>query len=239
MNITPDNIIFWQSEFIKLNGTLVFTWLTMLVLVAISAWVTRQLAVGPDRMSRWQHGLEIIVETIRDQISDASRQEARPFLPFIGTLFLFIATANILEIIPGVTSPAASLSTTAALAICVFVAVPLFGIQNQGWGSYLKHYIEPTPVMLPFNIISEISRTVALAIRLFGNVMSTSLLVAILLSIVPLLFPVVMEAFGLLVGVIQAYVFAILSMVYIASGMRRQKQKEEENHSEEEVPEGI
>jgi F-type H+-transporting ATPase subunit a len=228
MNITPDNIVFWQSEFIKINATLVFTWLTMVVLVVISAWVTHQLAVGPDRMSRWQHGLEIIVETIRDQISDASQQDARPFLPFIGTLFLFIATANILEIIPGVTSPAASLSTTVALAICVFVAVPLFGIQHQGWGSYLKHYIEPTPVMLPFNIISEISRTVALAIRLFGNVMSTSLLVAILLSIVPLLFPVVMQAFGMLVGVIQAYVFAILSMVYIASGMRRQKAKVED-----------
>jgi len=117
MNITPDNIVFWQSGFFILNGTLVFTWVTMAVLVVISALVTRQLAVGPDRMSRWQHGLEIVVETIRDQISDASRQDARPFLPFIGTLFLFIATANILEIIPGITSTAASLSTTAALAI--------------------------------------------------------------------------------------------------------------------------
>jgi F-type H+-transporting ATPase subunit a len=225
MEITPDHIIYWQSEWLKLNATLVFTWVTMGALVVISALVTRQLAVGPDRLSCWQHGLEIIVTTICDQISDASRQDARPFLPFIGTLFLFIATANLLEVIPGITSPAASLSTTSALAICVFVAVPVFGIRHQGWGSYLKHYIEPTPVMLPFNVISEISRTVALAIRLFGNVMSTSLLVAILLSIVPLFFPVVMEAFGLLVGVIQAYVFAILSMVYIASGMRRQQAK--------------
>jgi F-type H+-transporting ATPase subunit a len=226
MNITPDNIVFWQSGLVKVNATLVFTWLTMLILVLISAWVTRQLAVGPKHMSRWQHGLEIIVETIRSQISDASRQQAEPFLPFIGTLFLFIATANVLEIIPGVSSPAGSLSTTVALAICVFFAVPLFGIRNRGIGAYLKHYIEPTPVMLPFNIISEVSRTVALAIRLFGNVMSTSLLVAILLSIVPLFFPVVMEAFGLLIGIIQAYVFAILSMVYIASGMRTQKRAE-------------
>lgn len=223
MDITPDNIIFWQSGFFKLNGTLVFTWVTMLVLVLASAWITRQLAIQPTQMSRWQHGLEIIVETIRGQISDASRQKAEPFLPFIGTLFLFVATANILEIIPGFSSPAGSLSTTVALAICVFFAVPLFGIKNRGVGGYLKHYIEPTPVMLPFNIISEISRTVALAIRLFGNVMSTSLLVAILLSIVPLLFPVVMQAFGMLIGVIQAYVFAILSMVYIASGMRKRE----------------
>ena len=122
----------------------------MAVLVVISALVTRQLAVGPDRMSRWQHGLEIVVETIRDQISDASRQDARPFLPFIGTLFLFIATANILEIIPGITSPAASLSTTAALAICVFVAVPIFGIQNQGWGRLPEalHRTHPSNVAL-------------------------------------------------------------------------------------------
>ena len=239
MNITPDHVIYWQSEFIKLNATLVFTWVTIAVLVIVSAAVTHQLAVGPDRMSRWQHGLEIIVTAIQDQISDASRQEARPFLPFIGTLFLFIATANLLEIFPGVTSPAASLSTTSALAICVFVAVPLFGIQKQGWGSYLKHYIEPSPVMLPFNIISEVSRTVALAIRLFGNVMSTSLLVAILLSIVPLFFPVVMSAFGLLVGIIQAYVFAILSMVYIASGMRRQKEKMADHEEQPEAPQGI
>lgn len=233
MDITPDNVIYWQSGFLVLNATIVFTWLTMLVLLVLSWWVTRDYSVGPDRMSRWQHGMESIVEIIRGQISDASGRDARPFLPFIGTLFLFIATSNILEIIPGITSPAASLSTTTALAICVFVAVPLFGIQNQGLGGYLKHYIEPTPVMLPFNIISEISRTVSLAIRLFGNIMSTSLLVGILISIVPLFFPVIMEIFGLLVGVIQAYVFSILSMVYIASGMRRWKQKEEQDTAEQ------
>ncbi len=226
MNITPDSVIFWQSDFFKLNGTLVFTWVTMLVLVLASGWITCQLAIQPTHMSRWQHGLEIITETIRNQISEASRQKAEPFLPFIGTLFLFIATANILEIIPGFSSPAGSLSTTAALAMCVFFAVPLFGIKTQGIGAYLKHYIEPTPVMLPFNIISELSRTIALAIRLFGNVMSTGLLVAILLSIVPLFFPIVMQAFGVLIGVIQAYVFAILSMVYIASGMRHHQEAE-------------
>lgn len=223
MEISPDNILFWQSGIWKINATIAFTWLTMGVLVVLSWWVTRQLVVEPRQVSRWQHVLEIIVTTINSQIASASRQDPRPYLPFVGTLFLFIAMANILEIIPGVQSPAGSLSTTAALALCVFVAVPLFGIQKQGIGNYLKQYLQPMPVMLPFNIISEISRTISLAIRLFGNVMSTSLLVAILLSIVPLLFPVVMEAFGLLVGIIQAYVFSILTMVYIASGMRAQK----------------
>ncbi len=225
MEITPDHIIYWQSGFFTLNATLVFTWLTGLVLVIGAAIVTRRLAICPDQMSPWQHGLEMVVETLCGQIREASRQAPEPFLPFIGSLFLFIATANILDIIPGVSSPVGSLSTTLALALCVFFAVPIFGIQNRGLRPYLKRYLEPTPLMLPFNLISEVSRTVSLAIRLFGNVMSTSLLVAILLSIVPVLFPAVMEAFGLFVGVIQAYVFAILSMVYIASGMRNQQEE--------------
>jgi F-type H+-transporting ATPase subunit a len=225
MDITPDSVIYWQTGVLKLNATLVFTWLTMAVLTLGAIAITHKLTIPPAQMTRWQHGLEMIVENIRAQIESASNQDAEPFLPFIGTLFLFIAMANILEIIPGVSSPAGSLSTTVALALCVFFAVPIFGIQNQGLKAYLKRYLEPTPLMLPFNIISEISRTVSLAIRLFGNVMSTSLLVVILLSIVPLLFPVVMQLFGLLVGVIQAYVFAILSLVYVASGLRSQGAK--------------
>jgi F-type H+-transporting ATPase subunit a len=228
MDITPDNIIFWQWQWIKLNATIIFTWLVMAILVVGSWLITRQLSVKPP-LSRWQTTLEIIVEQIQAQIRDASGQHSDQFLPFIGTLFLFIATANLLSIFPGYQSPAGSLSTTTALALCVFVAVPVYGIKNVGLGNYLRHYIQPTPVMLPFNLISEASRTVSLAIRLFGNIMSTSLLVAILISIVPLFFPAIMTLFGLLVGVIQAYVFTILAMVYIASGMRVQPRKIPQN----------
>ncbi len=224
MDITPDSIIFWQWQWFTLNATIVFTWLLMILLVMGSWLITRQLSVKPP-LSRWQTTLEIIIEQIQNQIRDASGGESGQFLPFIGTLFLFIATANILTIIPGYQSPAGSLSTTTALALCVFVAVPIYGIKNVGLGNYLRHYVRPTPIMLPFNLIGEISRTVSLAVRLFGNVMSTSLLVAILISIVPLFFPVVMTLFGVLVGVIQAYVFTILAMVYIASGMRFQDRK--------------
>lgn len=231
MNISPDNIIFWQWQWINLNATIVFTWLAMIILVVGSWLITRKLAIAPP-ISRWQTILEMIVEQIQAQIAEASGQDPGQFLPFIGTLFLLIAMANILTIFPGYESPAASLSTTAALALCVFVAVPVYGIKNVGLGQYLKHYIQPTPVMLPFNLISEVSRTVSLAIRLFGNIMSTSLLVAILLSIVPLLFPAVMTLFGLLVGVIQAYVFTILAMVYIASGMQVQQRKIRNSTSE-------
>jgi F-type H+-transporting ATPase subunit a len=227
MNITPDSIIYWQWQWITLNATIVFTWLVMLILVMGSWLITRQLSVKPP-VSRWQTTLEIIIEQIQGQIRDASGQKADQFLPFIGTLFLFIGMANILTLFPYYQSPAGSLSTTAALSLCVFVAVPIYGIKNVGIKNYLRHYVQPTPVMLPFNLISEISRTVSLAVRLFGNIMSTSLLVAILISIVPLFFPAVMTLFGVLVGVIQAYVFTILAMVYITSGMKIQKRKTSE-----------
>ncbi|WP_107667939.1 F0F1 ATP synthase subunit A [Cyanothece sp. BG0011] len=230
MDITPDSIIYWQWQWINLNATIVFTWLVILILVLGSWLITRTLSIDPP-LSRWQVALEIIIEQINQQIRDASQQKADQFLPFIGTLFLFITMANLLTIFPVYQSPAGSLSTTAALALCVFVAVPIYGIKNVGITNYLRHYIQPTPVMLPFNLISEISRTVSLAIRLFGNIMSTSLLVAILISIVPLFFPAVLTLFGLLVGVIQAYVFTILAMVYIASGMNLQQRKTGNNQS--------
>lgn len=228
MNISPDNIVFWQWQWLKVNATIIYTWLVMVILVMGSWLITRQLSVKPP-ISRWQTTLEIIIEQIQLQIWDASGQESGQFLPFVGTLFLFIAMANLLTIFPGYESPIGSLSTTTALSLCVFIAVPVYGIKNVGFANYLKHYIQPTPLMLPFNLVGEISRTVSLAIRLFGNIMSTSLLVAILVSIVPLFIPTIMTLFGLLVGEIQAYVFTILAMVYIASGMRVQQRKTTKN----------
>lgn len=155
---------------------------------------------------------------IRDQIRDVSGQKPDAYLPFIGTLFLFIAVSNLLAIVPGYLPPTASLSTTTALALVVFVSVPFFGISKQGLAAYLKNYLQPTVFMLPFNIIGEFSRTLALAVRLFGNVMSGVKIGAILLAIAPLFFPVIMQALGLLTGMIQAYIFALLALVYIASG---------------------
>ncbi|KZL48252.1 F0F1 ATP synthase subunit A [Nodularia spumigena CENA596] len=219
MEISPDNIIFWQCKFIKINATIVFTWLIMFILVMVSWLITRNLKVKP-QISRWQNILEIIIDTINQQIREVSQQEPSQYLPFVGTLFLFIVVANMLTIVPGYQPPTGSLSTTAGLALCVFVAVPLFGILNRGLLGYLRNYIQPTPLMLPFNIISEFSRTLALAVRLFGNIMSGTMLVAILLSLVPLFFPILIRLLGLLIGIIQAYIFAILAMVYIASATR-------------------
>ncbi len=216
MTINPDNVVYWQWGMLHLNATIVFTWLVMALLTGVSWLVTRRLSTGT-RISHWQNLLEVLVIGMRDQINEVSRQEPGRYLPFVGTLFLFIATANLLNIVPGYTAPTGSLSTTTALAICVFVAVPIYGIAHEGPLDYLKHYVKPTALMLPFNIIGEISRTIALAVRLYGNIMSGTVIVAILLSLTPYLFPVVMQLLGLLTGMIQAYIFAVLAMVYIAS----------------------
>jgi F-type H+-transporting ATPase subunit a len=225
MEISPDNIVYWQWGTIRLNATILFTWLVMAIMVLGSWLVTRNLSSGM-QISRGQNLLEVIVGAIRDQIRDVSQQDPGPFLSYVGTLFLFIAVSNLLSVVPGFQPPTGSLSTTAALAICVFISVPLYGIARQGIVDYLKEYIRPTPIMLPFNIIGELSRTVALAIRLFGNVMSGTVIAAILLSVAPLFFPVIMQILGLLTGMVQAYIFAILAMVYIASAARSHQQHE-------------
>jgi len=216
ISLSPDEIVFWQWRFVSINATLVFTWLIMLLL-GIGAWlVTRNLSTNP-QLSHWQNLLEVLVVNLRDQIQQTSGQNPDRYLPFVGTLFIFIATSNLLAIVPGYHPPTASLSTTAALAICVFFAVPIFSIRQQGIWKYLHHYLEPNPILLPFYIISELSRTLALAVRLFGNVMSDGMIAAILISIAPFFFPAVMQALGLLTGLIQAYIFAILAVVYIGS----------------------
>lgn len=204
---------------VRINATIAYTWLVMAILIA-SALLVRLRLSSTGELTRWQNLWEAIISTMRNQIRDVSGQDPGPFLPFVGTLFIFIATANILAVVPGYAPPTGSLSTTTALAVCVLAAVPVYGMHRKGVLGYLKSYIQPTPLMAPFNIIGEISRTIALAIRLYGNVMSGTVIVGILISIAPFFFPVAMQLLGLLTGVIQAYIFAILAMVYIASAIR-------------------
>jgi len=212
-------LIFWQHGFLKLNATIVYTWGVMLALAVGSHIITRTLSTELKR-SRWQDLLEIVVTGIEQQIKEVGLSQPQKYLGFLGTLFVFVATASLCTVIPGYEPPTASLSTTAALALCVLVAVPLFGIEEQGLGPYLKSYVEPTFIMLPFNIISELSRTLALAVRLFGNMMSGTMIIGILLTITPFIFPIVMTALGLLTGMVQAYIFTILAAVYIAAATR-------------------
>lgn len=225
MEISPDAWIIFEWRGWQLTATVVFTWVVMAILVLGSWAVTARLSEG-ETVSRWQVMLEVVVSRIRDQIDGLGSGDPERYLPFIGTLFLFIATANVLTIVPGYQPPTGSLSTAAALAICVLIAVPAFSIGQRGLVGYLKTYLRPTPFMLPFNIVSEASRTLALAIRLYGNVMSGTVIVGILISVAPFFFPVLIQLLGLLTGLIQAYIFAILAMVYIASASRDRRSEQ-------------
>lgn len=226
MNVTPDATVYWEAAAVKLNATLVFTWLVMTLMVLGSWLVTRRLTTGTN-LPRTQNVLEVVVTGIREQIREVTEQDPDRYLPFIGTLFLFIAVSNVLAIVPGFQPPTGSLSTTAALALCVLVAVPVYGVAEHGLVGYLKNYIRPSVFMMPFNVIGELSRTLALAIRLFGNVMSGTMIAAMLLAVAPFVFPVLMHAMGLLTGLIQAYIFAVLALVYIAAATRGEQEQEQ------------
>ncbi|MGE0487405.1 MAG: F0F1 ATP synthase subunit A [Gammaproteobacteria bacterium] len=216
MHLSPDAVVVWSVGGLHLTLTVVTTWGVM-GLLAVAAWALgHRLGSGQD-LGAGQNALEILVGGLRDQIAAVGLRDAETFLPFVGTLFVYIAASNVLTILPGYEAPTASLSTTAALAACVFVAVPFYGILTRGLRAYLATYLEPTPFMLPFNLVGELSRTLALAVRLFGNAMSGGLVAAIVLALAPLFFPVVFKALELLTGLVQAYIFSVLACVYIAA----------------------
>ena len=216
MNLTPDDSIVFTLGSLGVNATIFTTWGIMALLTLVSALITRNLRseVPPNR---WRTMLEVVVKGIQSQIAEITGRPDPRLLYFTGTLFLFIVASNLLTVVPGLDPPTASLSTTVALALSVLVAVPIFGIGSRGLGGYLRTYLEPSPIMLPFNLIGDVSRGISLAIRLYGNIMSGAVVAAILLGVAPFFFPVLMDMLGLLTGVIQAYIFAILATVYISS----------------------
>ncbi|GAB6066775.1 F0F1 ATP synthase subunit A [Methylothermus subterraneus] len=224
MRFNPDQIVYWQYGHFKLSATLVFTFGVMLLL-ALGAYLATRRLKPEVRPGPWQNFLEALIEVIAGQIQEVTHQDPAKHLPFVGTLFLFIATSNLLAVVPGFEPPTASLSTTTALAVCVFFAVPWYGIRAVGVKAYLRQYLKPTPWMLPFNVIGEFSRTLALAVRLYGNLLSGAVIGAVLLALAPFFFPVLMQVLGLLTGFIQAYIFAVLALVYIASASAVQEEK--------------
>jgi len=229
--ISPDQVILFKWGFITINATLVYTWGIMGLLVFGSLAVTRNLST--DRtLSRWQNFLEVVVGGIRSEIRDVVREDVDVYFAFIGTIFLFILASNIFTFIPGYVAPTSSLTTTATLAIIVFFAVPIYGIAKQGIVEYLKEYFRPIFIFFPFHVMGELSRTLALAVRLFGNLMSHEKVIAILLAVTPLFFPVVMQVLGLLIGLIQAYIFAVLAMVYIASATQSHEEAQHKQQNE-------
>ncbi|ACS80290.1 F0F1 ATP synthase subunit A [Maridesulfovibrio salexigens] len=218
MEISPDHIIYFSFGFFKLNATIVYTWLVMVLLAGFSWFVTRKVTSSAT-ISSQQNLLEVLVAGLLSQIKDATNQQPEKFLPLLGTLFIFILVSNLLSAVPGFKPPTGSLSTTTAFSLIVFFAVPYYGIKENGLFNYLKSYVQPSPFMLPFNIIGEVSRTFALAVRLFGNILSGTMMGAILLVIMPLFVPVIMQMLGLLIGVVQAYIFTVLAAVFIAAGL--------------------
>lgn len=218
MQLTPDATIVFSLGPLDINATLVFTWVVMALLTGVSLLVSKKLQ--PDAPPSLLRGiLEVVVKTIEQQVSEVTDRAVQPVLYFAGTLFLFVATSNLLLVIPGFQPPTGSLSTTVALTLTILVAVPVFSIRHQGAGHYLRQFIEPTWLLLPFNLIGEFSKAISLSIRLYGNVMSGAVIAAILLGVAPFFFPVLMEMLGLITGLIQAYIFSILAAVYIASAL--------------------
>lgn len=212
---------------VPITGPVVVTWGLMAALAVLGLLATRKLRLSP---SRYQAALELIVGAVQDQIRATLRAEPRPYVPMIGTLFLFILLANWSSLIPGVEPPTAHIETDAALGLIVFAAIVYFGIRARGVGGYLKTFAEPSIVMMPLNLVETFTRTFSLIVRLFGNMMSGVFIIGIILTLAGLLVPIPLMALELLVGAIQAYIFTVLAMVFIGSavGERRAEAKERE-----------
>lgn len=202
----------------SITQSVLTTWLIMMALFIFSWFSSRKLLFYP---SSRQVILEGIINTMRDAIEDVlSPAQAEFIFPFIATLWIFILLSNLIGIIPGFYSPTADISVTSALAITTFLSVHWFGIRAEGWRNYLKHYIRPTPFLLPFHLISELSRTLALAVRLFGNVMSLELTALIVLMVAGFLVPIPILMLHIIEAIIQAYIFGMLALIYIAGGIQ-------------------
>ncbi len=201
---------------VMVTAPVIAPWGIMLLLVGGSWLLTRRLSVHP---SKAQAALEVLVEAVEVQIRDTMRAEPAPYLPLIGTLFLFIFSANWSFLVPGVEPPTAHLETDAALAMIVFVAVAYFGIRQRGLRGYLASFAAPSLLMVPLNLVETLTRTFSLMVRLFGNVMSSVFVIGIVLSLVGLLVPVPLMALDLLTGAVQAYIFSVLAMVFIAGAL--------------------
>jgi F-type H+-transporting ATPase subunit a len=196
------------------------TWGIMLAISAIAWLATRHLEMLP---GTFQTIVEGIVAAIDEAIAAVAPEHGRQILPFIATLWLFLIVANLLSLVPGLHSPTRDLSVTSALAVLVFFSVHWFGIKTQGLKNYLRHYLSPTPILLPFHIISELTRTLALAIRLFGNIMSLEMAAMLVLLVAGLLVPIPILMLHIIEALVQAYIFGMLALVYVAGAIQSQQ----------------
>jgi F-type H+-transporting ATPase subunit a len=208
---------------VVITNTVITTWLIMVVIWLLAWLITRQLRIEPTPL---QTAIEGIVSTIENAIVEVAPQHTQRILPFIGSLWIFLVVANLSGLIPGVHSPTRDLSATAALAILVFLSAHWFGIRIQGLKRYLRHYLTPSPILLPFHLISEITRTVALAVRLFGNIMSLEMAALLILLVAGFLAPVPILMLHIIEALVQAYIFGMLALIYVAGGIQSQQLKQ-------------
>jgi F-type H+-transporting ATPase subunit a len=208
---------------VEVTGTVTATWIIMGV-IALVAWLaTRRLRDEPGTV---QTIVEGIVEAIENAVAAVAGEETARILPFVGTLWVFLVVANLVGLIPGLHSPTRDLSATAALAFLTFLATHWFGIRSQGLTSYLRHYLTPSPILLPFHLISEVTRSVALAVRLFGNIMSLELAALLILLVAGFLVPVPILMLHVIEALVQAYIFGMLALIYISGGIQSQQRRQ-------------
>jgi F-type H+-transporting ATPase subunit a len=214
--ILEKDVVF-QIAGVEITATVLATWAMVGVLSSLAIYAGKHLQEHP---SRWQAVAEWGIGGLSGLVDDMTGEDGRRYLPLIATMSLFVLVANLMAVLPYVEAPTASVSTPAALAVIVFFSVHYFGIREMGLSAYLRSFAQPTVILLPMNLIGHVTRTFSLAIRLFGNMLSHQIIVAVLLLVLPLVVPALLEVFGLFIGVLQAYIFTILTIVYIAGAVR-------------------
>jgi F-type H+-transporting ATPase subunit a len=210
---------------VPISRAVLTTWGIMALLTLVSWLGLRRAQVRPGTL---QTVLEVVVETLEQQTREVIRRDPWPYLPLLGTLFIFLVLANLAAIVPGMKPPTGRIETPMALALVVFFSVHYFGVRSRGLRRYLLHYTKPNLALLPLNVLSEITRTFSLMVRLFGNIMSHELIIAIVVVLAGLLVPIPFMLLGILIGLIQAYIFTVLATVFIAAGVDTGEQKREE-----------
>ncbi len=223
-----DATVLFQLGPLQITDTVVTTWGLMLALVLLARLLTRRLSAKPGRLQAMTEG---IVAVIEDAVSQVLPDHSKQVLPLIATLWIFLVCANLLGLIPGLHSPTRDLSATTALALLVFFSVHWFGIRNLGVKAYLRHYLSPSPILLPFHIIGEITRTLALSIRLFGNMMSLEMAALLILLVAGFLAPIPLLMLHIIEALVQAYIFGMLTLIYIAGSLQSQIQSRSTTHS--------
>jgi len=214
---------------LEITNTVITSWGIMASLGLFFWLTTRRLSQTPTPV---QTVLEATVTIIENAVAEVAPQQAKLLTPFIGSLWIFLVIANLSGLIPGLHSPTRDLSATAALAIVVFLSAHWYGIRTQGIKTYLQHYLRPSPILLPFHLVSEITRTVALAIRLFGNMMSLEMAALLILLVAGFLAPVPILLLHIIEALVQAYIFGMLALVYVAGGIQSQQLQQNKNQQQ-------